>query len=255
MRRTKKLLLVGNWKMYPRTVKEASVLIATTKRTLHETRNFDVIVCPPALFIGDLPKKNKIARLHYGIQNIHTEIEGPYTGEISATQAKDAGVKFALVGHAERRAMGESDDVVAQKAFSAVMSNISPIICIGESVHDAGGQYLQILSAQLLSAISKVPQQARTRILIAYEPVYAIGASQPPAPHDIHQNLLFIKQTLIKECGASVARKIRLLYGGAVTAETVGEMIATIPELDGFLVGRASADPLKLKELMKAMSV
>lgn len=250
-----KILLVANWKMYPQSIEEARTTERRAEAAVKNAKHITTVICPPAVFIADVARaavKKKIVRV--GVQNIHAEHEGAHTGDISAAQAHSVGAQYAIIGHAERRAIGESDAECAKKVFMALTSGLIPILCVGEKERDAQGQFLKVVGAQITEGMSLVPQHLRGRVIIAYEPVYAIGAPKPPQESEIHHMILSIRKILTQAYGASVARNVSVLYGGAVDSHSAAQLLHAIPELHGFLVGRASVDVQKWSDLITSLS-
>jgi triosephosphate isomerase len=250
-----KILLVANWKMYPQSIQEARTIERRAEAVLKNLKHITCVICPPAVFVADIARaaiRKKIVRI--GVQNVHAEHEGAHTGDISAAQAHSVGAQYAIIGHAERRALGETDAECAKKVFMALTTGLIPILCVGEKERDTHGQFLKVVSAQITEGMSLVPQHLRGRVIIAYEPVYAIGAPKPPQESDIHHMVLSIRKTLTQSYGAPVARNVSILYGGAVDASSAPQLLQAIPELHGFLVGRASVDMQKWSDLITSLS-
>lgn len=244
-----KFLVVANWKMNPGTWKEAKKLFEETKR-MSALLKVPVIVAPPALFLREIGALRR-GKVGLAAQNVHFEQTGSYTGEISAFQTKDAKAQCALVGHAERRARGETDDDVRKKVATLLALEMTPILCIGEEVRDDEGVHFTSVREQLLTALRDVPVQKIAKILIAYEPVWAIGAAEPMRPHDMHEMSIYIRKALVEKYG-EVGHKPMILYGGAVDGANVGAMLEH-GGVKGFLVGRASVDAKRLAELLRAV--
>lgn len=244
-----KSLVVANWKMNPGTWKEAKKLFEETKR-MSALLKVPVVVAPPAIFLREIaglrPQKIGLAA-----QNVHFEQSGSYTGEVSAFQAKDAKAHYALVGHAERRALGETNDDVRKKVTTLLALEMMPILCLGEHVRDDEGSHFTFVREQLLTALHDVPQQKIAKVIIAYEPVWAIGATETMRPHDMHEMSIYIRKALVEKYG-DAGHKPMILYGGAVDGTNVGAMLEH-GGVKGFLVGRASVDAKRLAELLRAM--
>lgn len=220
-----------------------------TKKTAH------IVVCPPAVFVADAARHaEKKKRFTVGVQHIHGEADGAHTGDVSAQQVASVGARVAIVGHAERRALGETNADTAKQMFMAVTTGLTPVLCVGEKERDHHGAFLKVVSQQITEGLALVPQHLRGKVIIAYEPVYAIGAPKPPKEVDIHHMVLAIRKTLIQAYGMPVARNVAILYGGAVDSTNIQAIRTTIPELGGFLIGRASVDPEKFHALLTAIS-
>ncbi len=244
-----KALVVANWKMNPISWKEAKKLFEETKR-MSGLLKVSVIVAAPPIFLRDIGGLRR-GKIGLAAQNVHFEQSGSFTGEVSALQAKDAKANYALVGHAERRAMGETDDDVRKKVAALLALEMTPIICIGEHVRDDEGSHFTFVREQLLTALRDVPQQKIAKVIIAYEPVWAIGAAEPMRPHDMHEMSIYIRKALVEKYG-EVGHKLMILYGGAVDGTNVGTMLEH-GGVKGFLVGRASVDAKRLAELLRVM--
>jgi triosephosphate isomerase (TIM) len=245
-------IVVANWKMNPPTFAEAKKLLETTRRAGEEARGVSVIVAPPSLFLRDLRASYKGRSLSFAAQNAHAEKSGSYTGEISMAQVKDARATHVIIGHAERRAMGETNDDVHKKIVSALDAGMIPILCVGETTRGSDGDFYPYVRQQLTSALCDVPSAKVSRIIIAYEPVWAIGADKPMRPRDMQEMAIFIRKTIVEIHGQS-SMKIKILYGGSVDETNAGEMILG-SDVHGLLVGRASTDHRRLPALLDALA-
>jgi len=231
----KSLLVVANWKLHPQTLKEAQTLVASYELP----RGLSLVVAPPVLFLQPLRKANK-GRIAFGGQNVFFEKEGPYTGEISAAMLKDAGASYVLVGHAERRALGETDEIVARKVGAVARAGLTAVLCVGERERDEHGFYLNHLKGQLEKGLAEITPLLLKNIVVAYEPIWAIGAPSAVAitPRDLEVTTLYLRKILhsiYKDKGLAVP----VLYGGSVTAENASSFVDT-GEVNGLLVGRES---------------
>lgn len=209
-----------------------------------------VIVAPPAIYLRDIGTARR-GKVGLAAQNVHFEQSGSYTGETSALQVKDAKASYALVGHAERRATGETDDDVRKKVAAILSLEMTPILCIGEQVRDDEGSHFTLVREQLTTALRDVAVQKIAKIIIAYEPVWAIGAPEPMRAHDMHEMSIYIRKALVETYGEA-GHKPMILYGGAVDGTNVGPMLEH-GGVKGFLVGRASVDAKRLAELLRAI--
>ena len=237
--------------MNPKTAGEAKELFAATKKIAAKSSDAQIIVAPPALFLRELVKGYRGTQLSFGAQNIFWEQEGSYTGEHSAIQVADAGATYVIIGHAERRRLGERDDDVRNKVNAALTAKLKPIIAVGESTRDDSGSYVQVVRDQITTALIDVPEQKLKDITIAYEPVWAIGASDAPDAHAVHQMMLLVRKTLKDTYGEKAFKKVRVVYGGAVNDTNAFDILA-IPDLSGVLVGRAGLDPYRLEVIARA---
>ena len=188
-----KSLLVANWKMNPPTAKEAKHLFEATKKAADTAKDVSIVVAPPAIYLRELRAGYKGKRLSFAVQNAHAENAGSFTGEISLVQAKDAGATYAIIGHAERRKMGETNDDTRKKVAAAIALSISPILCVGETSRGQEGEHFAFIKEELKAGFADVLPAKIARVTIAYEPVWAIGGSvrDEPARHardgDLHQ--------------------------------------------------------------------
>jgi triosephosphate isomerase len=233
-------LIAGNWKMY-KTISEATVLVEALLRGLPDLSDREVLVCPPftALYaIGGLVRGTPLG---LGGQDVFYEAQGAYTGAISPLMLRDLGCTYTIVGHSERRQIfGEDDTLVNRKLRAALSHNLRPILCVGETKpqRDAG-QAEAIVVGQVRAGLAEVDGVALPEVVIAYEPVWAIGTGETATSADAQAMHATIRRTLAELYGAEVAERIRIQYGGSVKPDNVDELMAQ-PDIDGALVGGAS---------------
>jgi triosephosphate isomerase len=247
MKKVKKLI-VGNWKMNPVDEDKARSIVSLVKKVSLKLKKSEVVVCPPYLYLP-LFSKSKSKNFILGSQNAHHELSGSYTGEVSFSMLYQYGVRFVIVGHSERRKMGETDEIINRKVKSVVNSGMKAIVCIGESIRDNNGDYLDFIKKQIINALVDVPKKLLENIVIAYEPIWAIGASSAMSPRDLHEMTIFIKKVLNDILGVSSA-DIRILYGGSVDRVNA-DMLIKEGNVSGFLVGRQSLVPKDFAEIVK----
>lgn len=252
----KRNLVVANWKMSPETLEEIKKVFNGTRSVAKGLKNTDVVICPPFPFLHPLAKLNCPKNVFLGVQNIFGELKGAFTGEVSVGMVKNLGVKFCIIGHSERRAMGETNEVVRKKIQVAFDSGLIPILCIGEKERDKEGNHLGFIRNQIKECLTGLQKKHLVGIIIAYEPIWAIGKSYKEAmdPTDIHETVLFIKKIISELFGRDIADGCRILYGGSVEAENAGETIR-IGNVDGFLVGHASLFPEQFSLILKAADI
>jgi triosephosphate isomerase len=214
---------------------DAIKLLSFTKKVAAKKTKVSFVVAPPTIFLADVVKKR--GPVGVAAQHTHDEEGGAHTGDVSVPQVVDSGVTHVLIGHAERRALGMTDEQVGKVTHRVLLSGVTAIVCIGETNRDDHGEYLTHVKAQLHAALQGVLPKYLKKVVIAYEPVWAIGASQPMSPHEMHQMAIYIKKTLAEMYGKAVS--VPVLYGGAITADSVSEMVVR-GGVDGLLVGRAS---------------
>lgn len=248
-----KALVVANWKMNPATYTEAKRLLDISKKALENTSGVSLIVAPPALYLREFAAYSKGKRISFAAQNAHAAMGGAHTGEVSMKQVKDAGAQYVVIGHAERRAAGETNDDARVKVAAALAQNLTPILCVGEATRGGQGEYFEFVGAQLRAGLADVPQKKIAKVIIAYEPIWAIGATTAMHPRDMREMAIFIRKTIVDQHGAG-AMNIKVLYGGSIEASNAADML-TEGDVAGLLVGRASADRQQIALLMEAIGV
>jgi triosephosphate isomerase len=245
-------LIVGNWKMYPQTLAETKRIIDGIKKSTKRRGQVKVVICPPALFVAPLLALVKKTEITIGAQNAFTADEGAYTGETSPVALKNIGAAYVILGHSERRALGETDALIAQKAVRAVRNKLRIILCVGEHVRDDTGAYFTEVAGELRASLESFPKSEVKYLVIAYEPIWAIGAKALHAaePEDFREMGIFIRRTLVDRFGKTVGFSVPILYGGSVD-EKNAERFLKEGGADGFLVGRASLDPKKFSAIIE----
>lgn len=250
-----KKIIVANWKMNPQWIPDAKKIASATARTSKKLKKTTVVVCPPFVFMSSVSGNIKSGKQCFlGAQDLYKEERGSFTGEISPLMLSNLGVKYAIIGHSERRKMGETDASVSEKAFSALKNGIIPIICVGEKSRDEHGHYLHELSAQIKQSLSGINKKFADKIIIAYEPIFAIGAKEPLSTREIHETTLYIRKNLSDLYGKSVGLSVPILYGGSVFSENAGEIVKE-GKVDGLLVGRDSLDPKNFSIILETVDV
>lgn len=259
-KKTKLKLVVANWKMNPNSLKEAKKIFDTFKKLIRQSsgqaknKNVTTVFCPPFPYILPLKKSYLGNKIFFGAQNIFFEKEGAYTGEISAHILKDLSAHFVIIGHSERRALGETDEIVSKKVLTSLRSDFHTILCVGEKERDSEGKFLFDLSEQIKNSLKEIPANLMSKLIIAYEPIWAIGEGKKAMDaKDMHFISLYIKKQLIKIYNRKIAKLVSILYGGSVNSENAGEFI-TESECDGLLVGRSSLNPYELSKIITNVS-
>lgn len=199
----------------------------------------EVVVCPPALLVAYLRHQYGGKRIAIGVQDLSFVTTGAHTGDVTAELAHASGAMYAIIGHAERRAEGVTDDVVAREARAALNAGLTPIVCVGEKERDREGHYFSAIEQALTASLAGLTHADANKIVIAYEPVWAIGAAAAPDARTVAEATLFIRKTLATMYGRDAALKIKILYGGAVDETTAADLLQN-GQGNGFLVGRAS---------------
>ncbi|MBN2117475.1 MAG: triose-phosphate isomerase [Anaerolineales bacterium] len=245
-------LVAGNWKMN-RTAAEARELVSTMSAKLREIANVEKVVCPPFIAIPALAALLEGSGIGLGAQNLHWEAKGAFTGEVSTDMIKEF-CQYVIIGHSERRAyFGETDESVNRKLHAAMKAGLTPIVCVGETLDQyESGKTAEVVRRQISAGLAGIDSAAAARIVVAYEPVWAIGtgkASSGENANHVHQDV--IRPALAELLGAENAQAIRILYGGSVTASNAAEFFA-YPDIDGALVGGASLKPDEFVAITKA---
>ncbi len=247
-----KSIVVANWKMHPATYREAKSLFEATKKVIEKSKSVSLVVAPPSIYLRELGNLYKGRRIALALQNAAAEATGSYTGEISLVQGKDARATYCVIGHAERRAMGETNDDARRKVAAALALKMTPILCIGETTRSASGEHFQLIKDQLRIALTDVLPQKVAHVTIAYEPVWAIGATQAMQPRDMHEMAIFIRKSIVQTHGKE-GMNMKILYGGSID-ETNARPMLEEGDVAGFLVGRASVDAAKFAALIQSLS-
>jgi triosephosphate isomerase len=232
-------IIAGNWKMNM-TPAEAEQLVAELIPLLKDAK-CDVVVCPPYVDLAVVGKLLNGTNIKLGAQNIHWAPKGAFTGEVSADMLLAMGVSYAIVGHSERRQyFGETDETVNKRAKAALEANITPIICVGETLEQReSGVTDAIVSKQTIAALAGFSADDVVKSVIAYEPIWAIGTGKTATSEDANLTIKVIRGAIAGVYGAKVASEVRIQYGGSMNAKNATELMA-MPEIDGGLIGGAS---------------
>lgn len=239
---SRKRLVIGNWKQYIDSASAAGELARALKRKVRNLSGVDVAVAPPAPFLPTVADILKSSPVRVGAQAISGAEGAAHTGEVSAAMVKSAGATFSIVGHSERRAAGDTNDMVHRQFVAAASAGLVPVLCVGELEHNSEGTHFSFVAEQLHSALGGA-QSLAGKLVVAYEPVWAIGkhAADAPSPAAVRETAIFIRKTLADVLSRPAALKVPVLYGGAVEPENAPALIAE-GDVAGFLVGHASAD-------------
>ncbi|TRZ49915.1 MAG: triose-phosphate isomerase [Dehalococcoidia bacterium] len=237
-------MIAGNWKMNT-TVSQAVELVSEMRHELDEIDNIDKVICPPFISLVAVGELIKGTSIKLGAQNMYFEEKGAYTGEISPLMLADL-CELVIIGHSERRQyFNETGEMVNKKILAALGVGLKPILCIGERLEEnEAGRTEEVVTGQLRSALAGVNRP--NDLIIAYEPVWAIGTGKAATGKQANETIGFIRRNLAELYGKEMAQEVRILYGGSVTAANTGEFINQ-PEIDGALVGGAS---LKASEFL-----
>jgi triosephosphate isomerase (TIM) len=242
--------VAANWKMH-KTVAEAADFVKALLPRLTGTRS-DVVICPSFTALSEVVESSRGSAIRVAAQNMHEQEAGAFTGEVSAPMLMELGVDAVVLGHSERREhFGETDEALARKVPAALAAGLEPILCVGESeaARDAG-QTEGVLERQLDVDLAALDPQHLARVVIAYEPIWAIGTGRTATPEQAQTAISFIRDTL--EMRGTAAR-VRILYGGSVKPDNAAELMAQ-EDIDGALVGGASLDPAEFAAIVRAAS-
>ncbi|MHB0987261.1 MAG: triose-phosphate isomerase [Bellilinea sp.] len=244
--------VAGNWKMN-KTVEEARALVAEMLPGLQEVKSVEQVLCPPFMSLMPVSAMLVGTEIGLGAQNLHWEEKGAFTGEVSPGMVKEF-CEYVIIGHSERRTyFGETDETVNQRTLAALAKGLVAIVCIGETlVENEAGQTAAVLERQLLEGLKNIPTEQQIRLVIAYEPVWAIGTGRAATGPDANRVVAAMIRPALRELyGKSVADATRVLYGGSVTGANAAEFFSQ-PEIDGALVGGASLKPVEFVEIVRA---
>ncbi|HUY05310.1 MAG TPA: triose-phosphate isomerase family protein [Candidatus Paceibacterota bacterium] len=247
------MLIVANWKAYIEDLEKAGKLVAASKKLARATDN-RIVLAPPAPFLGAFALKNT-SRIAYAAQDVSATTGGAETGETTAQTYAASGATYAIVGHSERRAAGDTNTIVAEKLAHALACDLTPILCIGEKERDHDGQYLAFVREEMTAAFAALTPKERACVVIAYEPLWAIGKTAESAigPNDLTEMVLYIRKVLSELLPGKSASRALVLYGGSVEPGNIRDL-ARATGIDGFLIGHASVDERTFAALVKELS-
>lgn len=251
-RRYRRSVIAGNWKMNT-TPSQVKSFVDELKLLLPKTRTCDVVLCPPYPLIPNMVKATRDCRVEVGAQNVSHFVSGPHTGEVSLAMLEDLGVKYVILGHSERRAdNGETDFLVNAKARYTLAVNMRPIICVGETEEERKrGLTTERVSYQVKAALWGIPMEELRKVIIAYEPIWAIGTGKTATAEQAQEICVHIRSQLREMYGARAARSISILYGGSMNGKNARELLAQ-PDIDGGLIGGASLKPTEFAQIITA---
>ena len=247
----RKALIAGNWKMF-KTEGEAVLFAEELAPRVADVEDREILVCPPYVYIYPLIHALVGSTVMVGAQNVFWEDQGAFTGEVSAPMIRSTGARFAIVGHSERRQyFSETDESVNRRLTACLKATIAPIVCVGESLQEReAGKTLDVVGSQLRVGLKNVPSHETAHLVIAYEPVWAIGTGKTATPETAQEVHGFIRTTLGGLFGKDTASKIRILYGGSVKGDNIDALMAQV-DIDGALVGGASLEPASFERIIR----
>ncbi len=244
-------VIAGNWKMY-KTNAEAEAMVKELRTLVDSTDQVQVVVCPPFTALSSVAAALKGSRIAVGAQDVYWEDQGAFTGEVSVNMLSSSGCRFCIIGHSERRQFfHETDETVNRKLKKLLGSELIPIMCVGELLAEReAGRVEEVVLGQMERGLAGLTGDQISRIIVAYEPVWAIGTGKTATPQiaeDVHS---MIRKWLAGRTSAQVAEAVRILYGGSVKADNASDLMGQ-PDIDGALVGGASLDAKSFAKIVK----
>ena len=250
-RKYRKTVIAGNWKMN-KTPSETKEFMTAFKAMLPKGRWCDIALCVPAVCIPAAVRAMRETRVGIGAENCNQNASGAYTGEVATNMLVDAGCKYVIIGHSERRAMGETDKDVNEKVLAALDAGLIPILCCGESLEQRElGITEEWITMQIKSALAGVDETRIRKVVIAYEPIWAIGTGRTATPEQAEEVCESIRSVIRKLYGSKIARATSILYGGSMNDKNAYDLLAQ-PDIDGGLIGGASLVPEKFLKIIEA---
>ncbi len=242
--------MAGNWKMY-KTAQETCAFFAKFNGLVANTTGKDIVICPTYPSLPAAVEATKGTKIGIGAQNLYWKKEGAFTGEVSGPMLSAIGVKWVIIGHSERRQyFGETDETVYQRTVAALETGLNPIVCVGEKLEDReGGNTEKVLGTQFTGGIAKLTPEQFAKIVIAYEPVWAIGTGKTATPEIAEAAHKFIRSQAEAKFGKDAAASLRILYGGSVKPDNTKTLMSQ-EDIDGTLVGGASLDPESFSKIV-----
>lgn len=240
--------------MNPTTLEEARKIFKSIKSTSEKLKSVNVVLCPPFVYIPILLNTRSESVVSVGAQDVYFEDQGSFTGEVSPIMLKDLGVSHVIVGHSEKRAKGDTDEMIAKKVQSVLEVGLNPILCVGEKERNEDGSHLEFLKAQIKNSLNKVSKKYIDKLIVAYEPVWAIGAKESMNPANIYEMSIFVRKVMADMYGHDEAVSTPVLYGGSVNFRNAQDIFIK-GQIDGLLVGRESVNLAGFTELLKSVDI
>ncbi len=244
-------VIAGNWKMF-KTQKEAADTISVLRAEVDNAPGVEVVVCPTYTSLAASAAVLKGSTIGLGAQNVHYADEGAFTGELSTGMLIDAGCSYVIIGHSERRQyFNESDEFIGKKLAKILTTELTPILCCGETLEEReAGRVESVVLGQLKNAMAGLTEESLSRIIIAYEPVWAIGTGKTATPEMAEEVHAMIRNWMAEAYSASLSDSVRILYGGSVKPGNISELMSQ-DDIDGALVGGASLDAATFAQIVK----
>src|SRR5512142_3279850 len=251
MNKERKLIIAGNWKMN-KTVAEALDLVRGLKIELANVKEVDIVICPPFTALCEVSRAVLDSNIRLGAQNMSENNVGAYTGEIAAVMLKEFSVRYVILGHSERRQyQKESDALISKKALAVHAASLKPIVCVGETLAEReGGLTEKVLETQVRGSLAGLTKEQMTETIVAYEPVWAIGTGKTATTAQAQEAHAFVRRQLAAMFDETVARRVRIQYGGSVKPSNARELMGQ-PDVDGALAGGASLEVRSFADIIK----
>lgn len=249
----RKPIIAGNWKMHKTVPEAVSFVDKLSQYTL--PKEIEIVICAPFLILQALTQHTVGSHIRIGAQNVHWEIDGAYTGEVSVPMLRDLGVEYVIIGHSERRQyFAESDETVNWKTKAVLTGGLTPIVCVGEQLEEReNGQTIDVIQQQVKRGLDGLTAEEVQKVVIAYEPVWAIGTGKASSAEQAQEVCQLIRQTVMALWDQETADALRVQYGGSVKPENIATYLAQ-PDIDGALVGGASLKPESMFAMVQAVS-
>jgi triosephosphate isomerase len=250
MKRLAKRLVVANWKMNPSSLKEAEKLLSSVVKNLPPLKKTKIIICAPFVYLEKLKKIS--AKISLGAQNASFEESGAFTGEVSSLMLANLGIKYVILGHSERRALGEDNALINKKVKETLAAGLSPILCVGETDRENTHGYFEVVKTQVRECLAGVNKNLYSKIIIAYEPVWALSTTldrRDATAVDSAEMAIYIRKVISDMTTPKIAGDVNIIYGGSVNERDAGEFLAS--GVDGVLPGKASLTAEKFIKIVK----
>ena len=246
----KRHILVANFKSNPDTSKEA-IKISKDIAKVRKTKKLEVVICPSYLHIPHIRKAIGRSKVSIGSQDLSSFDGGSHTGDVSSIMLRDEKVSYTIIGHSERRKMGESSKDVSKKVKRAIEDKITPIVCLGET--NRNKKYLEELEKEIRESLDGLVKSEILKLIIAYEPVWAVGADDAINNRELYSSIIFVRKIIAENYGRDVSFSIPIVYGGSVNSQNILQLLET-ESVNGLLVGRASLDKKEFKSMIEIFS-
>jgi len=245
-----KTIIVANWKMNPLTLRDAEKLFTSVAKAVSRTKKTEIVICPPSIYLVQLAKI-RTSKIKLGAQNAFITDVGAFTGEVSPDMLYNLGVRYVILGHSERRTLGETNELINKKIKAALGAGLTPIVCVGENTRDENHGYFNLVKTQVEECLAGISKNLISKIIIAYEPVWALSSTQgrrDATARDSEEMVIFIRK-ILSDKFSKEALKIRIIYGGSVNERDAEDFLKN-GGVDGLLPGKASLDAKKFAEII-----